>query len=458
MNHTTVAPARLPLRLLVVFLGMVLGLAVLVSAPGTAHAGTITVGEMSHSAPDPRSVTFRARVTAPAGLRTATLDYKLTNAASTVGGSRQAEVNGSTATEASITITTNGGEIYIPIGANFVYTWTFVDADGARVTTPSREFVYLDGRYQWQNKTSGHVTVYWAGNESHADLALKAATSAIEFNESLLKVKLDFPVRLVVWRNRAESQMALLSRGQVKDSQTITWGARVAPDVLHVYEPNGPFVDTVRHEITHVMTKIAGDGPFAPLPSWVDEGTAVYSQVDVGDYEPTVRDAIRRDSLLRLRTMAGEQSRPELVNLHYGQSWAVVKYLIDKNGRDKFAELYKVFRANGSMDAALKQLYGVDQDGLYNEWRVSVGLKAIDFPPEPTSSGGPQAQGTRAPLGFGTPGAAGAGQAAGSDAAAAPSGEATSKTLPAVLVGLVTLALVAAMGFGAFRLMRKTKA
>lgn len=457
MTHRAAALARLPRLMEAAVVAVALVIALL-AMPGTAHAGTITVGEITQTTADPKSIVFKVRVQAPAGLQTATLEYKLFNPDTTVGGSQPAEVNGSTAVDATVTLETNTATRYIPIGSRFTYTWTLVDREGARVVTPQREFVFLDGRYQWQEKTTGNFTVYWYGdNARNADLALQAAASATTANEALLNVKLTYPARLVVWRRESEGELAQQSRGGAFDRQVITGGARVAPDVVHLYDPIGGFVDVVKHEVAHIVTKVAGDGPFGRLPSWIDEGTAVYAQSDPGGYRPAIEAAIRADSVTRLKSMASSSNQASRVDLFYGQSWSTVKFMVDKYGQPKFADLFKTFRAGGDMDAALKQVYGVDQDGLYNQWRQSVGLKTIEFPPD-ASTTAPQAQGTRAPLGIGVPGAGASSQGAGGDVASTPAEESTSKMAPAIAVGVITLLLAAGMGFGALRLLRKPKA
>lgn len=454
------AVARFPraFDLVPTLVALAFALLTLVAMPRTVHAGTITTGAISHSTADPKAIVFKVSVQAPAGLTTATLDYKLFNPDTTVGGSQQAEVGGATALDATVTLNTNSNERYIPIGSRFTYTWTLVDKEGARIVTPQREFVFLDGRYQWQEKTTGNFTVYWYGdNARNADLALQAAAAATSDVEKLLAVKLTYPIRLVTWRRESEGEAAQQSRGGSFDRQVITGGARVAPDVVHLYDPIGGFVDVVRHEIAHIVTKVAGDGPFGRLPSWIDEGTAVFAQSDPGGYRFAVQAAIQNDSVNRLRAMSSPSNQPNKVDLFYGQSWATVKHMIDKHGQAKFADLYKTFRANGDMDAALKRVYGYDQDGLYNEWRQSVGLKVIEFPPE-TSTSGPQAQGTRAPLGIGVPGAAGSGLASGGGGdTTVTAEERSSSMMTAVIVGIATLAIAAGMGFGAFRLMKKSK-
>jgi hypothetical protein len=115
------------------------------------------------------------------------------------------------------------------------------------------------------------------------------------------------------------------------------------------------------------------------------------------------------------------------------------------------------------MDKALEQVYGFDQNGLYNAWRASKGLATLTFA-TPVPGNFPVAEATRPPLGFPTsvsgtssqPSTGGAPTPAAGDAAP----EATDAGLPAaglaVLGGTVALALV--LGGGAFMLLRKRSA
>ena len=91
----------------------------------------------------------------------------------------------------------------------------------------------------------------------------------------------------------------------------------------------------MRHETAHIITKVAGDGTIANLPSWIDEGTAVYAQVTPGDgYTQDLKRAISADTLLRLRNMGAPSNQPNQVNLFYGESWAIVKFTVDTYGKD----------------------------------------------------------------------------------------------------------------------------
>ena len=406
--------------------------------------------------PDPASITFKARLTADADIASATVNYKILNPDGNIGGTLKAEVVGGRAVDAAVTLQTNNNDRYIPTGTQVTYSWTVTDKNGASTTSKEETITFLDGRFQWLSKQEGRVSVYWYGASSaNAEVAMRATLESIVHNEELLKVKLEYPVRVVVYRNSAEAKPAQRPRAATFDQQIVTGGSRVATNVLHIYDPLGGFEDVARHEAGHIVTKVAGDGKVSTLPSWIDEGTAVYSQKSVGGYGPALQRAIQTDQLLRIRNMAAPSNQPSQVDIFYGQSWAVVKFIIDKHGKDKFAAIFKSVKDGAPIDDALQTNIGMDQDGLYNAWRVSVGLKAIDFPPVPKSTSIAGSQATQPPLGIPTSVTSAANtDGTGGGVSSAPG--AVVSTTTAAVVGGGTLLVAAALGFFAMRMMKKS--
>ena len=417
------------------------------AAPQAANAAVETA--------DPALITFKVRITADADIASATMNYKILNPDGNVGGSLRAEVGGGRTADASVQLQTNNNERYIPVGTQITYAWTVTDKNGATATTSEQTFTFLDGRYQWQSKKDGQVTVFWYGaNDANAALAMTAIATSIALNESLLRVKLGYDVRVVLWRNSADAKAAQRPRATTFDQQVVTGGSRVSADVLHIYDPLGGFVDVARHEAAHIVTKVAGDGPFSTIPSWLDEGTAVYAQNTPGGYETAVKRAIAADTLTRLRSMASPTNLPGQVDIFYGQSWAVTKFMVDTYGKDKFAAVFKTVKDGAPIDEALEKNIGVDQDGLYNAWRKSVALKTIDYPPVPKATSIAAAQATQRPLGIPTSVTSAENTSGGAAAGGAASAGAVSSTA-AVAVGAVALAVAAALGFVAMWLTRK---
>ncbi|MGE3855963.1 MAG: peptidase MA family metallohydrolase [Dehalococcoidia bacterium] len=447
-----------------VAVALVGAVSLLLASPGRAYAAPQATN-IAVESPDPSSITFKVRATADADIASAVVNYRVESPDLPVGGTLRAEVGGGKSVDAAAVLQTKSAERYYPAGTLITYSWTITDKNGATFTTPETTFTFLDGRFTWQSKKAGQTTVYWyndnGDNAANADLALRATEESIEDMQALLNVKLDYDIRVLVWKNSADAKDAQRPRAATFDQQVITGGSRVSADVLHIYDPLGGFEDVARHEAAHIVTKVAGDGKIAQLPSWIDEGTAVYAQKNPGGYKPAVERAIRADALTRLRSMAAPANVPGQVDIFYGQSWSTVKFMIDTYGRQKFAAVFKAVKDGTPIDGALKATIGVDQDGLYNAWRKSVGLATIDFPPEASATSIAAAKATQPPLGIptsvtsaeSTDGVRSGGEA--EDAGQAAVGV---DTTTAAAVGGVAVLVAGGLGFLALRLSRRKAA
>jgi hypothetical protein len=113
----------------------------------------------------------------------------------------------------------------------------------------------------------------------------------------------------------------------------------------------------------------------------LDEGIAVYNEDTeelIDDFAPIFDDAVQKNELMTLRTLSSPfPADPMLANLAYGQSGAVVKFIIDTYGPEKMAKLLSIFAEGSLDDDALQEALGVDTDGLDNAFRASLGLPPL---------------------------------------------------------------------------------
>ena len=384
-----------------------------------------------------------------------------------VGGSGEGTFTPGAETDVAFTLETRTAQRYIPVGSVFVYHWELVDRAGDTLQTPDREFTFLDGRYNWQQRTDGRTTVFWYGRgEDRAMGALRATQQALEQVGSLLETEVPYPIRLVVYASESDGELAMRPRGRVFDELVTTGGQRVAPDLLLVFTPDS---DVVRHEVAHIVTHVAGDGPFTSLPAWLDEGTAVYAQSSPGaGYSVAVDFAVVTDNPLSLRSMQAASNRVDQINLFYGQSYSTVDFLVETFGQEQFAELFRVHFGGLPIDRALEEVYGLDQNGLYNAWRETHGLDRLALATPAAGSGAPPVEATRAPIGVAAPGGAATpatappspretGGDADTDATpAAVASESDSNATAGIAVLAGTLVIVVVLGGGAFMLMRRS--
>ena len=264
-------------------------------------------------------------------------------------------------------------EVYMPPGTVIRYHWEVEDADGNVATTPEATIVYEDVRFDWQQlEADGVILQYYSGSDEDAQAMLDVARDALAEMSTLLNAEVGFPANVRIYSSVDDMRPALQRRSESYESQIITAGVRVSSDTVLVLG-NVSF-STLRHELTHVVTAIAGEGPIGKLPAWLDEGTAVYGQGDPEGFRDAVERAIDRGNVLSVRSITSYQGDPEKVNLFYGESWALVSFLIDTYGEEKFAQLFAEIKSGKSTDRAMEAVYGFDQDGVDNEWRASEGL------------------------------------------------------------------------------------
>lgn len=448
-------------------LAAAVGAALLAFALVAPAAAEVTASNARVLSADPSSITFSLEVSGDP-ITTARLDYQRASGASSIGGDVRAEVPSRGTGVVTAELPTNSAQTYIPVGTRFTYSWTLTTESGESIQTESEEFVFLDGRYQWQMLEEGGVRVFWYADGALAQSVLTASASAVADMSDLLEVEIEFPITVVLYGGGDDGIAAQRPRGGIYDEMSRTGGTRVAPDLVHVYDSLGlSWEDITRHEITHVITSAAGDGAFTSIPSWLDEGLATYAQANKGGRVQATEFAISTDSTLRLRNLASPTNRAELIELFYGQSWYVVEYMIDTYGEEAMADLLATIKAGNNTDTALQEVYGLDQDSLYNEWRVSVGLEPIEYEPVVESTTIAPVDATRAPLTLPTSVArndgASSGSTSGSTGASptdSPSVEVSdsdggdSNVMTAAIIGLVTLLLAGGLGFFGLRMLR----
>jgi hypothetical protein len=287
----------------------------------------------------------------------------------------------------------NPPAIYLPPGTQIDYYWEAIDANGNEARTETQTVFYIDTRFEWQSLSGEGVTInYYSGSEGDAAEMHDVAQELIAEMTALLQTTVPFEVQVWTYESSDDMRAALQSRSETYESQITTAGVRVASNTVLVLG-NVSF-DTLRHELTHVVTKQAGESALGTLPAWLDEGTAVYGQSDPGGFGSAVQKAIDRGNVLSVREISSYPGDPAKVELFYGQGWSLVSYLIDEYGEEKFAQLFAEVKFGKRIESALEATYGFGQDGLEDEWRAANGLppratEELADPDQPAPNGVP---------------------------------------------------------------------
>ncbi len=344
----------------------------LAPAVGAQSAPQITDGGVTNNFPD--GMVFAVSVSADSPIEDLRLRYTvLPDGTAAIG---RPEFDPDTTVATTFTLAGNNPpQIYLAPGTVIDYYWEATDAGGNESRTETQTFFYDDARFGWEAVSGGGVTIYYySGSEDDAGDMHSVALDSISEMSALLQTDVPFEVQVWIYDSTEDMRPALQARSESYESQIITAGVRVASNTVLVLG-NASF-DTLRHELTHIVTKQAGESAFGSLPAWLDEGTAVYGQSDPGGFRSAIESAISRGNVLSVREVSSYPGDPDKVTLFYGEGWSLVSYLIDEYGEEQFAALFAEVKSGKRIESALQAVYGFGQDGLEDEWRAANGLPA----------------------------------------------------------------------------------
>lgn len=358
---------------LILLLGLVVG-------PGIAAAQeAIQVVDQSIDANFRDHLTFTLNTKSTAEIVEVDLLYQVVG--QLASSRNKAEFTPGTSVSAEFKIDQSKPENYMPPGTELNYWWKIVDSAGNELKTEKQRYLYLDNRYEWQTQQNERLTLYWyEGDDKFGQTLFDRANVALDTLASDVGISLKDPIKIFIYASHEDLLRALSS-----DAQEWTGGqAMTTFGVVVIGVPPSQLdwgLRATTHEMSHLVIHQATDNSFRGLPRWLDEGIAVYNEDTeklIDDFAPIFDDAVEKNQLMTLRTLSSPfPADPMLANLAYGQSGAVVKFIIDTYGPEKMAKLLSIFAEGALDDEALKEALGVDTDGLDNAFRASLKLPPL---------------------------------------------------------------------------------
>lgn len=337
----------------------------------------------------PNSITFKASIESKDWLDRVILEYgvdKLT--CGTVVAEAFPSFNPvSTSTEVSWTwdMRKSGSE---PPGSRLWYRWRVTDKSGASALSDKRTVLWLDDKHEWYSLTKEKITFHWYGGEfATAQELLDSASDSLRRLSEATGVKLDAPVDMYIYANTADMKEAVLYEPNWTGGQAFPASSIVIIGISTEQVDWGK--KTEAHELTHVLVGHLVFSCTASVPTWLNEGIAVYGEGGP-DEESMARleSAIKEDKLISVRALSGGFSEhPDRADLSYAESYSLVNYLITEHGREKLLKLFGNLREGVKLEDAVRDAYGFGLDGLEDGWRASVDAKprvAAGTTPSPT--------------------------------------------------------------------------
>jgi hypothetical protein len=287
----------------------------------------------------------------------------------------------------------------LPPGAQIWWRWLYTDETGAQFASEKQTATWLDDVHDWQTISSGDLRLHWYGNDkTFAQTMLDAGLEGLRRNKDQAGLGTDAPVDLYVYPNYEDMKDAIL----YEPSWT---GGMAFPEynifIMGISESDSTWdQNTVIHELTHILIGHFTFSCIGTVPTWLNEGLAMFSEGKLdADAQAQLDQAVRDDTVLSIRSLNGGFSElSDKANLSYSQSQSIVSFLIQTYGQEKLTQLLAALRDAKPIDDALLEVYGFDTDGLEDVWRQSVGAAPRAVSAQPTSQPTPTFVPTYVPI------------------------------------------------------------
>jgi len=261
----------------------------------------------------------------------------------------------------------------LPTGASVRYWWIVKDANGDKAETTPASIRFDDKRYTWRSVTENNVTMYWyKGNQPFAGELMSAAQQALTRLSKDTGAYLKAPVKIYIYANSQDLQGAMIFPQEWTGGSAFTEFGIITIGIDTNNLDWGKLA--LAHELTHLVVHQMTFNPYIDLPTWLDEGLAMYNEGVLGaSFVGTLQRALSTNSLISVRSLASPFSaNTNEALLAYAQSYSLIEFLVTNYGQSKMLGLLSAFKEGSSYDNALARVYDFDMDGLDTLWRNYV--------------------------------------------------------------------------------------
>jgi hypothetical protein len=261
----------------------------------------------------------------------------------------------------------------LPPGTVVTYWWTVEDETEDKLETSPAVIHFEDNRYSWQSLTVGELTLFWyEGGDSFAQELMDACEEGLTRLTRDIGTYPERPVKIYVYASAIDLQGAMIFPMEWTGGVAFTEFGIIAIGISPSRLDWGK--RALAHELTHLVVHQAIFSPYGKLPTWLDEGLAMYNE---GEPDPFfqfwLEKAVSEDRLISARSLCSPFSaESEKAYISYAQSYSLVKYLLDNYGQNKMLNLLTLFKQGSTYDEALTRVYGFDIDGLDARWRETL--------------------------------------------------------------------------------------
>jgi hypothetical protein len=352
---------------------LAIALCLVVPLPAAAQSA-IVIADLRAEVDFPNAITFHAHIEAPGPLQSVVLEYGVDRqTCGTVVAKAFPAVPTTTPADISWTwkMLRSGSE---PPGATVWYRWRVTDAAGQEQVSATERVTWLDDDHPWRSVSSEKLVLHWyQGSQSFADDLLAAADTALADLATSTGVATSEPIHLYIYGSTNDMREAILYEPG--------WtGGLAFPDYNSVIIGIGPSDlewgrSTEAHELTHVLVGHLTFSCLGSVPTWLNEGIAVYAEGGLSAAaEKALQTAIADDQLITVRSLNGQfAEHPGKADLSYAQSYSLVHFLIGAYGNEKLLGLFAALRDGHTIEQGLQSVYAFGLDELETRWRAEIG-------------------------------------------------------------------------------------
>ena len=346
------------------------------STVGSLTSGNIRVLDTSYIIDFPETIVFYLHAEADVPITAVTFYYRVGNQRVTVYG-YPTFVSGN---RISAYFTLDTGVLgFLPVGADIEYAYLLQDETGRQYQTEPLQMEYLDPRFDWRHVELDNIIVAYHDRPEGQILSVaRQVSDRLHDVYPLFDLDDVNPMKAVLVNSPSEASRSFPSVSKTADSIHLYTGFAFGEYDLFVMI--GDSEDTIVHEMTHLILDEAMVSPLARVPSWLNEGLAMYFEDDNRDRDRELAAAVREDRLMRIRHMAGQPGRPRDVILFYAQANSFVQYLIDVRGWEQMKSFLREIGLGRTLDVALSNTYGMTLENLERQWRIHMGSPLTETP------------------------------------------------------------------------------
>lgn len=269
----------------------------------------------------------------------------------------------------------------VPPFVEVTYYWLIIDSAGNELATPPVRSEYVDHTHGWRSLSDEHVRVYWYDQpDDFGTVLFEAAAEGYDHVASITGVATERPARVVIYNSQrdfctfyAPNSCQDWVGGQTFSGITVQWGT----------DRNWLTYDVVPHELAHVFYNEIFRDTWVRVPTWFNEGVAVYNERTDHSRERTlVTEAAADGTLIPLRHMGTQASglAHDSISLWYAEVYSLVAFVADAYGEKKLGEVVLTLAGNHPMEKTLQLTLGMDLIQFEMAWREWLGYPVDTLP------------------------------------------------------------------------------